>query len=128
MTTDRSNLTPNQAKALNALLNTGTRKEAAKAANLDERTIRRYMEDANFMTEYRKACDALIDDATRQLKQMLPLGMDALEHLLTGETISDATRHAAVRTLFEYAVKYSELNDVEQRLDRIEQNLRIDTE
>lgn len=122
MATDNKPLTPNQAKALAALMTTGTRKDAAKAANLDERTLRRYMEDPDFVSEYRKACHALMDDATLQLKQMLPLGMDALRDLLTSETTSDATRHAAVRTLLEYNARYTEFNDILRFIDAIEGN------
>lgn len=121
-TNDKPTLTANQTKALAALLTTGTRRDAAKAANLDERTIRRYLEDPDFITEYRKACAGLMDDATLQLKQMLPLGMDALRDLLTSETTNDATRHAAVRTLFEYAVRYSEFNDILRELYALEGN------
>lgn len=113
-------LSPNKRRALQALLTQPTKKEAAAAAGISERTLREYFADSEFQAEYRKACDALIDDATRQLKQLLPLGMDALEHLLTGETISDATRHAAIRTLLEYTAKYTELNDIEQRLEALE--------
>lgn len=113
-------LTGRKRKAIEALLTAPTKKEAAAAAGITERALRKYLADSEFQAEYRKACDALIDDATRQLKQLLPLGMDALEHLLTGETISDATRHAAVRTLLEYTAKYTELNDIEQRLEALE--------
>ena len=113
-------LTGRKRKAIEALLTAPTKKEAAAAAGITERALRKYLADSEFQAEYRKACDALIDDATRQLKQLLPLGMDALEHLLTGETISDATRHAAVRTLLEYACKYTELFDIEQRLEALE--------
>lgn len=64
----------------------------------------------------------MMDDATLQLKKMLPLGMDALRDLLTSETTPDATRHAAVRTLFEYAVRYSEFNDILRELFTLEGN------
>lgn len=113
-------LTSRKRRAIEALLTAPTKKEAAAAAGITARTMREYFADSEFQAEYRKACDALIDDATRQLKQLLPLGMDALEHLLTGETISDATRHAAIRTLLEYTAKYTELNDIEQRLEALE--------
>ena len=121
-------LTSRKRRAIEALLTAPTKKEAAAAAGISRRSLREYFAHSEFQAEYRKACDALIDDATRQLKQLLPLGMDALEHLLTGETISDATRHAAIRTLLEYTAKYTELNDIEQRLEHLEQNLRADTE
>ena len=113
-------LTSRKRRAIEALLTAPTKKEAAAAAGITERALRKYLADSEFQAEYRKACDALIEDATRQLKQLLPLGLDALEHLLTGETISDTTRHAAVRTLLEYTAKYTELNDIEQRLEALE--------
>ena len=121
-------LTPSKQRALQALLTCSTKAEAAKAAGISERTLRGYFANDEFKAEYIKACDALIDDATRQLKQLLPLGLDALEHLLSGETISDSTRHAAIRTLLEYTAKYTELNEMERRLEHLEQYLKVDTE
>ena len=63
-------MTPRKEKALQALLVSRTRAEAAKAAGIGESTLREYMKDPEFLDRYREAFGNLVQDAARQAGQM----------------------------------------------------------
>ena len=70
-------MTPNKEKLLAALLTSRTKKEAAAAAGISDRTMRSYFEDKEFCQRYREAFAGVIEDATRQAQALL-MPVDAL--------------------------------------------------
>lgn len=74
-------MTPRKEKALQALLVSRTRAEAAQAAGIGESTLRSYMQDAEFMERYKEAFGDMVRDATRQAQQTLSPALSTLRML-----------------------------------------------
>jgi flagellar motility protein MotE (MotC chaperone) len=90
------NLTPNQQKALAALLATNSIVEAAEQAGLGEKTLRRYLKDPVFAASYREqrmlVLQAAIVGITRLTTKALAAFEDALENGDLNERLRAATR------------------------------------
>ena len=64
-------MTQRKERALQALLTSRTKAEAAKAAGVGESTLREYLKDPEFSSAYKHAAAGIMDAATRQLQQSL---------------------------------------------------------
>ena len=105
-------ITPRKEKALQALLVSRTRAEAAKTAGIGESTLRGYLQDPEFLERYREAFGDLVQDATRQAQQALTLAISTLTEIM-GNTDEQATaRIQAARSTLEYALKLTEQTDI----------------
>lgn len=107
-----------------ALLTSSTQAEAADKAGLSERTIRSYLSDPGFAAEYAQRRQELLTAATAQLQQSLAAAVAALRSVVEADGSSDSARISAGRVLLEYGLRYSELNDLYQRLSTVEAALR----
>lgn len=113
-------LTTRQQKALQALLTYPTKKAAAEAAGITDRTMRTYLANEEFQSEYKKAFHALVTEATRQAQQSLSPALSALKSIVEDEEESSSSRIAAARALLEYGLRLTEFNDILQELESIE--------
>ncbi len=113
-------ITPRKEKALQALLVSRTRAEAAKTAGIGESTLRGYLKDSEFLERYREAFGNLVQDATRQAQQALTLAISTLTEIM-GNTDEQATaRIQAARSTLEYALKLTEQTDILEQLRELE--------
>lgn len=99
-------------RALNALITSPTKKDAAAAAGISPRTLRTYLADPEFQSEYRKAVSSLVEDATRQAQDALGPAVTALRCIVEDEEEKSGNRIAAARTILEYGLKLTEFNDI----------------
>ena len=113
-------LTANQSRALTALLACSTRKEAAQAAGLSERTLRAYLENEEFLTEYRRAFAALIEESTREAQRAMQPALATLRNICEDEECPPAARISAARSLMDMGLKLTEQNDILARLEVLE--------
>ena len=74
--------TPRKERALQALLVSRTKAEAAKRAGVAESTLRVYCKDPEFLERYQEAVGSLVQDATRQAQQAISPALDALREVL----------------------------------------------
>ncbi len=116
-------MTPNKEKALAALLAHATKKEAAEAAGIDPRTMRRYFDDADFQRAYKEAFGGMVEDATRQAQQSIAPALSTLREIVESEEENAQARISAARSILEYAVKLGEQLDVLDRLTALEQQI-----
>ena len=105
-------LTPNQRKALAALLVSKSRAEASRRCGLGLRTLQDYEKIPEF-------AEALADAAHR-IAAGYSETVDALQDIVQNPDTPDASRVAAARVLLEYGLKYAEMTDINKRLDRLE--------
>lgn len=117
-------ITPRQQKALAALLMCPTVKAAARAAGLDESTIRRYRQDPAFMAEYKRRCAELLETATDNAKAAMPPAIDRLRGIIDDDQQQPQQHIAAARAVLEYGLRLVEANDFEQRLRALEERSR----
>lgn len=113
-------MTTSKEKALAALLTSKTRKEAAEKAGISYRTIRVYLQDAEFLAEYRQRKGEIIDDAARRLTNAMQKAIDVLENATDGKKVKDAALKAS-RLVLEYSARFITISDIMARLDAMEE-------
>ena len=113
-------MTPRKEKALQALLVSRTRAQAAKAAGIGESTLREYMKDPEFLDRYREAFGNLVQDAVRQAGQAIAPALSCLREIVEDRGEAPQARIQAARYLVEYALRLGEQCDLLARLERLE--------
>ena len=71
-----------RSKALAALLAQPTRKAAAEAAGISEKTLRSYMSEAEFSELLSRSTAQMVTDSQRRAAQLLEKGFDQIEDQL----------------------------------------------
>ncbi len=113
-------MTPNKEKLLAALLTSRSKKEAAAAAGIAERTMRTYFEDPEFCQRYREAFAGVIEDATRQAQALLMPALSTLQTVMEDEEIPAQARITAAKSIIDYSLKLTEQADVLEQLRELE--------
>lgn len=113
-------MTPKQNKVLAALLTSPSKAAAAQAAGISSRTLRDYLADPSFQTEYKRAFAGLVEDATRQAQQAIAPALSTLREIVESEDENAQARISAARSILEYSVKLTEQTDILTRLDELE--------
>ena len=113
-------LTARKQKALESLLVAKTRKEAAELAGINITTLRSYFKDEEFLTAYREAYGAVVDEATRQAQRYLSSALETLDEISRNKEAADMARVSASRSLVEYTVRLAEHNDLAARIAELE--------
>ena len=117
-------MTPRQEKALKALLEHPTQKEAAEAAGIAPRTLRDYLATEEFKSEYLRRIDAIMGDATRQAQQALNPAIATLREVAENPLEKSSTRVAASRAILEFTARYVELTSILERIARLEEGVK----
>lgn len=113
-------MTPNKEKLLAALLTSRSKKEAAAAAGIAERTMRTYFEDPEFFQRYREAFAGVIEDATRQAQALLMPALSTLQTVMEDEEIPAQARITAAKSIIDYSLKLTEQADILEQLRELE--------
>lgn len=113
-------MTPNKEKLLAALLTARSKKEAAAAAGIAERTMRTYFEDPEFCQRYREAFAGVIEDATRQAQALLMPALSTLQTVMEDEEIPAQARITAAKSIIDYSLKLTEQADILEQLRELE--------
>lgn len=110
-----------------ALLSYPTIEAAAKSVGIGNATAWRWMKDPKFTEEYREARREAMRHTTARLQEAAREAVECLRKVQrTGE--SESARVSAARTILEQALKAVDLEDVQQRLDTLEQAVRTKPE
>lgn len=105
-------LSPAQLRAVLALVGSGSVSEAASAASVTERSVRRWLASDGFRRVYREVSRAAAAGALSALLSAQTAAVAALRDALTAE--SPATRVRAARVLLEVGARALD-DDVDQR-------------
>ena len=116
-------MTTSKEKALAALLTSTTRKEAAEKAGISYRTIRTYLQDAEFAAEYRQRKGEIVDDAARRLTNAMQKAIEVLENATDGKRTTAAALKAS-KLVLEYSARFITISDIMARLDAMEEQDR----
>ena len=109
-----------------ALLTESTVEAAARKAGIGDVTAWRWMNDRAFADQYREARREAMRHTTARLQGASLESVDALREIQrSGE--SESARVSAARTILEQALKAADPEDVQQRLDALEQAVKIPT-
>ncbi len=110
--------TANKDKALNALLESASITDAAIKCGLNEKTLRRYLDDGAFQKEFRAARRVVFEQNIIRLQSLHAGAVDTLERNLTCENASVEVRAAQI--VIESTRKDFETLDVLSRLEALE--------
>ncbi len=110
--------TANKEKVLSALLESATISDAAIKCRLNEKTVRRYLADAEFQTEFRAARRVVFEQNIIRLQSLHAGAVDTLERNLNCEIPSTEVRAAQI--IVEATRRDFETLDVLHRLEALE--------
>ena len=113
-------MTTNKERALQAVLTCRTKKEAAKAAGITERTLQNYFKQEDFQEAYKKALADMVQEAVDKAKASLAPALSVLRDIVNDTGESTQNRIAACRGALEYGMRLIETADIVQRLDALE--------
>lgn len=115
-------MTAKQELAIRALLTTPTLAAAARQVHISQRTLSRWLEDADFRSALATAEGELIDAAQRQLLRLQSKAIGVHEELL-GAGVPHSVRLRAAQSVIDAMMKLRELRTVEERLAALEERL-----
>lgn len=117
-------MTSNQKRALAALVKTRSIREAAAQAGIDERSIRRYLKDPDFLQEYRQIQAEILTDARESAQGSIAPALETLQEICTDTEARNSDRITAAKTLLEWACRLTELTDLEERITALETHVK----
>jgi hypothetical protein len=106
--------------AIAALLSRPSIQDAAHVAGVDEKTLRRWLQDPEFKAQYLQARREVVVQSTARLQQATgPAGTTILK-LMTDPSQPGAVRLRAALAVFELAIKGVEVEDIDARVTALE--------
>ncbi len=119
-------ITPKQEAAIIALLNEPTVARAALTADVDERTLHRWLADPDFARAYRNARRLAFAQAVAVTQRYAPLAIHTLGKIMADTKVTAAARVSAATALLKFSRESIELDDLASRVDELEQSLGKD--
>ena len=118
-----SKLRRKQQRAIAALIEAPTIKEAAKSADVGEATLFRWFQNNEFQRAYRDARRRIVDQAIVRIQQATGEAVDALREIVSDENMPASARVSSAKTILDMAVKAVELNDLMSRVEALEERV-----
>lgn len=118
---DNDTLTRNQERAIGILLSEPTLAAASKKAGVSELTLYRWMKQPGFFTAYRAACRMVVDTAIGTLQAACIKAVNTLRDIMLDTKAPASSRVTAARAVLESALKALELQDLEERIEALEE-------
>ncbi len=109
-----------QHQAIAALMSCRTLREAAETVGVGEATIFRWLQDKHFQNAYRKAKHQVVQQALSNLQQVSGQAVDALRKIMLDPKKPPSTRVTAARVILESAIKALEVDNLEARIEALE--------
>lgn len=122
MTSD--SLSSKQKSFLLALINEPTKTEAIKQAKISQSTAYRYLKDPLFNQEYRRLKQAYMRNVTTKLQYYSDVAIETLVEIASDKTKSPYARVQSARTLLEFGFKGYEVEELEYRLNELEERTK----
>jgi hypothetical protein len=108
-------------RAIQALLQCDTQKEAARTVGIGEVTLWRWMQEPEFNSAFREAKRRVLDEALTNLQKSARQAINALVSILEDQEKPASARVTAARTILETAVKTLQVEELEARVHELEQ-------
>lgn len=109
-----------------ALLVEPTVDQAAKKVGIGTTTAFRWMQDPLFQEGYREAKRQAVSQAISQLQRASAEAVNTLREIMNNIEAPSASRVTAARTVLDSALKAVELEDLAERIKKLEESLRND--
>lgn len=119
-TTTSDKLNAKQHRAISGLLSEPSIRQAAKVADVPEKTLFNWLKNGEFSEAYRAARRESVQQATARLQYASSAAVSILCQLMTHETVHASIRLSAAKTILELSIKTLEIDDLAARLDALE--------
>ncbi len=110
-------LTPNQERAIIALLNEQTIGRAAAAVDVSQRTLYRWLDKPVFARAYRKARREAFGQAIALTQRYAPLAVNTLAQVMMDDGAPTSSKVAAATTILRFGREGIELDDLAARVE-----------
>lgn len=121
MTDNEKKITPRQERAVVALVQQPTIREAAELLKVNEVTVYRWLRDRNFQAAYRRARLEAVRQATARLQQACGQAVQTLVDVQADFCSSSSARVRAAKAILDLAYKAVEIEDLDERLRALEE-------
>jgi hypothetical protein len=119
-TTTSDKLNAKQHRAISGLLSEPSIRQAAKVADVPEKTLFNWLKNPDFDSAYRAARRESVQQATARLQYASSAAVSILCQLMVKETVHASIRLSAAKTILELSIKTLEIDDLAARLDALE--------
>lgn len=116
-------LSANQRRALSALLAEKSVRDAAAKCNLSEQTLYRYLSEDPFRQALQSAHAAIYAEVSNRLTADILTALEKLWAIVDSATDQNIKR-MAINDWLKHALKIREVDDLEARVQRLEERLR----
>lgn len=118
-----SKLNTKQTKAILLLIEGKTPEEVSRVLGIHSKTLYRWLEkDIDFKKALQEAKESIFNEALENLKSLSREAVNTLRDLLTSRH-KDTARLGSAKTILELALKQKELEDIEKRIEALEERL-----
>jgi len=118
---EKTKLTTKQAKTIPILLAAKTYEKGCKSARISKTTFYKWMQDEGFASEFERQRNKIAEAAFGMIAQNIGKAASALVGLL--DTGDDRIKRLTANDLLRHFLKHKELNDLEERIQQIEERL-----
>jgi predicted DNA-binding protein (UPF0251 family) len=112
-------------KAIQAILANDTLEAAAKQVGISRTTLHRYLNENVFSKELKKAKRSMINQTILRLQRSTSDAARTLAEVCRDKEAPPSSRVSAAREILSNAMKAMEFEDLEARMESIEQRLRL---
>jgi predicted ArsR family transcriptional regulator len=117
-------LSRKQELAVIALITESTIKLAADKVGISESTLRRWIQLDEFQEQFKEAKRQTVGHVTAKLRHGMTVAVDALIEMAENKKTPAVARASACRTLIEYGMKAHENEDLQERVERLEEQFK----
>ncbi len=114
-------LTVRQEKAVIALINETTVAAASRASGIGERTLHRWLKEANFNKCYRRARREAFNMSIAMTQRYAAVAVNNLAKIMNDPSSNNTARVTAAVALLRYGRESIELDDLAARVDQLEE-------
>jgi len=114
-------LSRNQERAIAALISHNSIPAAAKSIGIGEVTLWRWLKIEIFKAAYRKARHQVVSQAIGKLQNNFSGAIDVLKEIAVNKKAPASPRVTAARAIIDQALKTVEVENIEERIERLEQ-------
>lgn len=118
---ENERLTNRQLLAINQIIASSTLEEARKKARISKGTLYTWLKDEAFKAELKRERVEVVNEALSRLKKAITKAVDGLIKLMDSQRPD--LRRWVFKDIIDYTLKSIEIEDIEERLDKIEKHI-----
>jgi transposase-like protein len=118
------NLSPQQSKAIMALLTASSIAQAADEVGVTPKTLFKWLADPTFDAAYKAAKREAVGQAIARLQQLSGAAVMVLAQIMVDKGKPASSRVAAASKILDTALKVVELEEIEARLSALETSIK----